>query len=646
MNAPIQPAAPVNNVITIQPVTVTAPNRDAQPNPLANLASGTTVEGFVLSRDEGNNPILRTAIGDLKVTSEVFLKTGSEVVFRVDASQASMARILTVDGMSPQDYNAQNAARGITQDTISATGLQTAAQAAQSGKPGAAAQPGPILQALILEMQPQAQAAAGNQLLAKPLPMQLLSQMALLRPGAPLRLQLLDLKLPPLPVALSALPDSPTVEHLLTSRPQSPAQTAAQAPAPSAPNAPAAGVPASPHEESAPPVRVNPQNAAPILSEPVTDETAPLQQQVQARQSLTATAFEAHDSTAALLAKSELLQPQAASAKETPHPQDSAQPRAPAPSGPQNAPIARPNVTVPTHYPNAIEAQVIGHEADGANILHTPFATLKLYTPQPLPTGTTLVVEAKPEAHAPQTAAVQPTPEETFYSSATKDWKSLDDALNWLKTNNPDVARDALQKLPVADHRLASSLLFIMAAIKGGDLGEVIGKRAVRILETGAPGLLFKLRGDMAQIQGNFVSSPLSHWSWVALPMLFGGELQQARLYVSKDAPEDEKGVANEGKGHRFILEASMSHLGDLQFDGFVKAQRQQMNKSFDLVVRSAQSLGDEVNQGIREIFESSLQISGMRGQVIFQHGSQHFVKPLAEQKTAGNGGGAKPILA
>ncbi|MBX9726554.1 MAG: hypothetical protein K2X09_04740, partial [Rickettsiales bacterium] len=125
MTIPIQAAPPVNPVITIQPVTTTIPNRDstASANPLANVASGTLVEGFVVNRDAQSNPILRTPLGDLRITSEVFLKTGSEVVFRVDTSQSSLARIVTVDGLTPQDYSAQ-ASRGLTQDTISPSSLQ------------------------------------------------------------------------------------------------------------------------------------------------------------------------------------------------------------------------------------------------------------------------------------------------------------------------------------------------------------------------------------------------------------------------------------------------------------------------------------------------------------------------------------------
>lgn len=624
MNTPIQPSAPVSAIITIQPVTHNIPNPDAAPSPLAQLPSGTVVEGFVVNRDAQNNPILRTSIGDLRVTSEVFLKTGSEVVFKVDTTQASLARIVTVDGLSPQDYNAQNAPRGLTQDTVTTTPLQPGATPllAAAGKPG---MPGtaPLLQALMLQGHALAPTPLMALAMAQGAPMPLLTQLAQLRPGAPVRLTLLDLKLPPLPVALSSVPQSHALESLMPPRAgvaggmSTMSSSASPSPTPMAhtslpPTAAGVAAPAPGQQRAEAPA------PAPALPAVPAAEPAPA----------LATTTQPHNTSPALA--SLLSEPQA---KASP---PSAAPPPPAPSREFSQAAS----------PHAVVAQVIGHEADGANILHTLFATLKLYTPQPLPTGTSLLVEPSLETNA---AAATPAPatelaaEEKFFSDAMRDWKSLDDALNWLKQNAPDAARDIAQRLPVPGHKLASSLLFFVAALKGGEVDSLFGKRALRLLEASAPQLLAKLRADTSQIQANFVDSPLSHWSWVALPMLVQGELEQARLYISKEPPKEDSS-SNEGRGQRFILEVGMSELGALQFDGFVR--QQPTSKSFDLVVRTAQPLTEDIAQGIRGIFTTSLEVTGMQGQVLFQHGAQHFIRPLAEQKPAQKGGYGNTILA
>jgi hypothetical protein len=86
-----------------------------------------------------------------------------------------------------------------------------------------------------------------------------------------------------------------------------------------------------------------------------------------------------------------------------------------------------------------------------------------------------------------------------------------------------------------------------------------------------------------------------------------------------------------------------MGNLGPLQFDGCVRAQEK--NKSFDLMVRASTPLDSTISEGIRTIFSNSMEVTGMRGKVVFQYGQQHFVRPQAE--SARNlRGGANTILA
>ena len=645
MSVPIQAAPPVNAIITIQPVTSQVPNRDAAANPLATVPPGTTVEGFVVNRDAQNNPILRTPLGDLQLTSDVFLKTGSEVVFRVDTSQSSLARILTVDGLSPQDYSAQSS-HGLTEDTISATALQSplASGAALAGKPGAPAT-APLLQAIIL----QGQTAPNAALLASQSgQLSVLSQLAQLSAGTPIRLLLLDLKLPPLPVALANVPRSENLSALLP------------------PRAGGVGLPTPENTQSAAPLAAHTSSErGPITLPPLTQggaaEPAPaggaspaLIASHASAESAVVTPPEAHETA--------VPAPSPRSAIST-NPAFPETPAAPPHSAATALPAARTvsTTTSPQHAehaasliqpkaPDQVIANVIGHDADGANILHTPFASLKLYTPQPLPTGTNLLVQVSTEPSAPEAAtplnaaAAPPITTPASGTSTQADIAVMDDALNWLQTNHPDVARDMQLRLPSISHKLASSLLSYISAVKTGDIGEIIGKRSARLLELGAPEIFAKLRQQASSMQINLVDSPSPHWLQVPLPMLLGQELQAAQLFISKDPPESAASPTPTQRGQRFVLEVDLSQLGPMQFDGFVRSR--DTSKSFDLMVRSTAPLPEDVNQGIRTIFEDSTQITGLQGQVIFQHGRQHFIKPNAPAAPRTSGDGAHTILA
>lgn len=599
MTAPITPPAPVNPIITIHPVTSQSPSRDATPNPLATLASGTLVEGFVVNRDASNNPILRTSMGDLKVTSDVFLKTGSEVVFRVDTSQASLARILSVDGMTPEEYNAQNTTRTLTADTISQQIIPNTQLLSNIGKPGGITSEMPILQALILQAHAPAKPSPPGSL-AAPLP--LLAQLAQMRPGTPLRLAIQDIRLPPMPVALSSLPTSNKLDALL------PPTAALPLPRPAGQQIPSANTPPLTQPPASSPVVKTPFTQAPHF--PFATEPA-----------------ENNPTASATI----------------PHPR-------PLPEGykqtsPTAAPLASPVAQKSENRPAlpTITADVIGHDADGANILHTPHATIKLYTPQPLPTGTTLYVQIEPDHQAAPPPITPLTPEEKFITDATRNWDSLDEAIGFLKANHPDIANEVAQRLPNMGHKFLGNLINIMATVKSGEVAGILGKRAAKLLETNAPDLFAKLKGDFAQIQTNTNNSSLPHWSWIALPWMHAGEFHQARLYVSKEPPENEK-QGGTSHGQRFILEVGLSELGSLQFDGFVRERQE--GKSFDLIVRSDKPLSDDVSEGIRDIFSNSAAITGMRGQVQFQQGTQHFINPLAEHRPTSGPGAPNTILA
>jgi hypothetical protein len=299
------------------------------------------------------------------------------------------------------------------------------------------------------------------------------------------------------------------------------------------------------------------------------------------------------------------------------------------------------------HAPNQLVANVIGHDADGANILHTPFASLKIYTEQPLPTGTSLLVQADIEPQHLSAAQLQTAPTAASPTAPTKltgELASLDAALSWLSTNQPELARDVMQRLPILSHKLASTMLFFVSSMKAGGLNDIFGKRAIRQLELNAPDILGRLRQDMGQMQASLLDAPMSHWNMVPIPMMFGHELEQARLFISKEPPESESSVAVQARGQRFILEVEMSQLGPLQFDGFVRTREN--SKSFDLMVRSADALPEDVTQGIQAIFVDTMQATGLHGQVIFQHGQQHFVKPLAETAATNHNDGTHTILA
>ena len=308
-------------------------------------------------------------------------------------------------------------------------------------------------------------------------------------------------------------------------------------------------------------------------------------------------------------------------------------------------PTAQPGVApTPTIPGTTIPATVIGHGEDGLNILQTPYATVKLYTAQPLPTGTTLHV-------ALEVAAAQTSPLLTAFSElgkklgvATERFSYLSPALAQLAVQDPTAGRDLQQPLPVMGARFTSGLLFFIAAVKNGTLDEAINPTRQKTIDALLPGMLTKFAKDIAELNQQFTQSPLTDWKSITLPLIFGHEMQQAKLYV-RDEHEGEPSKAEAiGGGQRFVLDVHFSEIGALQFDGFVRAA--ESTKSFELYLRSAAPLDSDFTQSIRQLFANITEGSGLKGTLVFQAGEAHFMKPQLKPPPATVGGQARTILA
>jgi hypothetical protein len=582
---------PVNPIINIRPVSVPAAGREVTntQTQLAALPPGTILEGFVLTRDANNNPILRTAVGDLQMQSDVFVKTGSQMVIRVDTTSESRARIVSIDGLEPAEYAAQNARMPAT-DTIAPSQLLSRMPGAAPGTlPPPANQP--PLQAMLLTPAIANPLTAPSPFLpALPAGSVVPPMLMKLQAGAALKVVLVQLQLPGEVIAAT------TPQMALPQPPNAPRPLPGNNASPQAPQQPALPSQAPLQEAT----MASPQ-AAKIASQPALQVQMP----------------NAH---AALPSP-----PPGMPALLRPPPIVVAQPQAPR-AGAASA-------TVPTPAPaNTLPGVVIGHEADGGNVVQTHFGMLKIFTPAPLPIHSKLTLQVEPETKPAPVQNIQPSvvpPEDSDgITSLSRDWTKLSQAIAQLGMQDPPAAHDMMAALPQMGHKLASGMLFFMAAVKGGDLQQWLGKRAVSALESQLPELAAKLKGEMGQIQQLMLHSPLDHWSGVMIPMLHEGQIDYARMYLRDEQSEGGEKQGGKGKDQRFILEVEMSHLGEMQFDGFVR--QGQAKKQFDLIIRTVRPLPSEMDNEIRALFETAMGTTGYTGYLAFQQGSHHFVRPLA----------------
>ena len=198
----------------------------------------------------------------------------------------------------------------------------------------------------------------------------------------------------------------------------------------------------------------------------------------------------------------------------------------------------------------------------------------------------------------------------------------LNETLASLRKLDPGLADRAVQRAVAAPgDRMASTLLFFLAALKSGDFTGWFGAEAVQALKSRARADLAARLAETFGQQMRFAEQPAAdEWQALFIPLQDGEAVRQLRLFYRRYR---QGGGDDPDHDTRFIVEIESSRLGGMQLDGLVRAER------FDLVLRSHRPLPDEALLDISEIYADGLAITGQKGKIAFQTMERFPISPL-----------------
>ena len=116
------------------------------------------------------------------------------------------------------------------------------------------------------------------------------------------------------------------------------------------------------------------------------------------------------------------------------------------------------------------------------------------------------------------------------------------------------------------------------------------------------------------------------------LPFYDGQAITQIKLFSRRHRNHGDDGDGNEG-GDRFVVELNLSSLGAVQMDGLYRA------KQLALILRTQETLTQQMRREITAIFEDATARSGIKGTLAIQVTRRFPVAPLDEMREhrAGN---------
>lgn len=641
-----------------------AQNTSQVPAGIATLPTGSLIKGFVVNRDTHNNPVLRTDKGDVLVKSEVFLKTGSEVVIRVNQqANQQQARIISVDGQSIQQVQQQQdqAAKMGQQDRVmqssmmpsnSSSNIPTtvASTTSSTGFNQPMTQPTVTLDAIMLK--PNASSANPNmqQNIASMLKLPD-SALHVLEKGAALQFKVLSSQLN----LTAPLTNTATPTTVAGSIPQqiTPSTTSAQYQAYSQVSGTTNTTPPLQSGQNVLPPATTTANPASAIGQTITPQNT-----AQAIANLNAAASsstlpeppagqQATPTTSSTqTAMPSALTPTAGTgATATPAPLSSTPVGVPASTTPATSNTAAPLTNTPLTGAGVISASVIGVEPSGETIVRTPIGTIKLFTASPPPLHSVLQIALVVPSHVapsnipPSQNTPVPTTVSTF-SALSHDWQALREAHQLLAQSNQAMAQEFAGRIPNTKSKMVNSVLFFLSALKSGDMKHWMGSRNIAELEAKSPNLMKRLGGDFDGVRSLSGERTEQSWQMLVFPLMHEDELNQVRCFYK----EDESGGKDEENGSRFVIEVSMSEIGEIQLDGLIRKPAGKLQ--FDLIVHSVKTLSDVIQTDIQSIFEQAADVGGFTGSIRFEPDPERFIHPLQDIQQRYDPDDDKSILA
>lgn len=307
-----------------------------------------------------------------------------------------------------------------------------------------------------------------------------------------------------------------------------------------------------------------------------------------------------------------------------------------------------------------LEARVLGRDADGHLLLRTTAGVLSISAKLQPPSGSTVVLQfrtvgasvqayivgvrhgttdrgpADMAARAPSVATGHGSPPDVQGAmtegtgALTRAWPALEEALQALHGRS-DAAPGALNalfaRLPQPGANLASALLFLLSAMRGGDVRTWTGERPLTALSRlGHDDLIARLRQDFSQM-ARFIGDDGEPWHLYAIPVLFGDWVRTLRFFVHTPDPEETRDGA-----HRVVVEAELPELGEIQLDTLLRRHR------MDMILRTRTALADALRERIEAIVRTAKAWGRLDGGLEFAPGPNwQFLKaPAADEPAHG----------
>jgi hypothetical protein len=298
-----------------------------------------------------------------------------------------------------------------------------------------------------------------------------------------------------------------------------------------------------------------------------------------------------------------------------------------------------------------VTATVLGSEPTGEALLQTPAGVVRLQPGTVVPSGSVLtlqIVQTTPPSFSTLNSALNPSQSLPNAPAPMKElaqqWTSLQQVyallaerfallgVDYIPVGLPGVAAENTQpgQATLVPQSMTTGLLLFLASLRGGDFRNWLGRDNAGWLEDqGHANLVKRAEKEFASIAQNYAEAKPGQWQSLFFPVAVENHIQQVRMFLKRDRKQGGSQQEKTSEDTRFVIEVDLSHLGEMQIDGFVRKLEKDIN--FDMIIRSLTPIPKEFQDDILRIYTATGAITGYRGSLVFQPVKEFPVNPIQD---------------
>jgi hypothetical protein len=192
-------------------------------------------------------------------------------------------------------------------------------------------------------------------------------------------------------------------------------------------------------------------------------------------------------------------------------------------------------------------------------------------------------------------------------------WPVMDELFQTFYQTTPQAAQIFGRTIPSPANpsNFGPTIMLFAAALKSGDLQGWLGEKKLEMIQKlGKQSILSRLSGETASLSTNNDAAS-TEWKSFPIPLLWQNEISKLMFHVRKEPSENEQD--NPEGGSRFVMDLSLTRMGEVQLDGMVRGKR------LDLIVRTQLPISPIMQDAMYTAYSRALDGTDIYGEIGFQ---------------------------